>query len=220
MCIRDSPYRNNGHICTSIVKLFDLNAASTGLNEKRAKATGIPYDFVYIIPHDKVSLMPDSNIMHFKLIYEYPTGRILGAQAIGKGNVDKRIDVIATLILMGGTLEDAKELELCYAPPFSTPKDVINHAALVGLNLLDGRYEQVPVTKVRELVENNAFIVDVREKDEYDKGHLINAINIPLSELRSRANEIPKDRPVYLHCRTGQRSYYAVMALQLSLIHI
>ena len=208
------PYRNNGHICTSIVKLFDLNAASTGLNEKRAKATGIPYDFVYIIPHDKVSLMPDSNIMHFKLIYEYPTGRILGAQAIGKGNVDKRIDVIATLILMGGTLEDAKELELCYAPPFSTPKDVINHAALVGLNLLDGRYEQVPVTKVRELVENNAFIVDVREKDEYDKGHLINAINIPLSELRSRANEIPKDRPVYLHCRTGQRSYYAVMALQ------
>ena len=115
---------------------------------------------------------------------------------------------------MGGTLEDAKELELCYAPPFSTPKDVINHAALVGLNLLDGRYEQVPVTKVRELVENNAFIVDVREKDEYDKGHLINAINIPLSELRSRVNEIPKDRPVYLHCRTGQRSYYAVMALQ------
>ena len=97
---------------------------------------------------------------------------------------------------------------------FSTPKDVINHAALVGLNLLDGRYEQVPVTKVRELVENNAFIVDVREKDEYDKGHLINAINIPLSELRSRVNEIPKDRPVYLHCRTGQRSYYAVMALQ------
>ena len=83
------PYRNNGHICTSIVKLFDLNAASTGLNEKRAKATGIPYDFVYIIPHDKVSLMPDSNIMHFKLIYEYPTGRILGAQAIGKGNVDR-----------------------------------------------------------------------------------------------------------------------------------
>lgn len=83
------PYRNNGHICTSIVKLFDLNAASTGLNEKRAKATGIPYDFVYIIPHDKVSLMPDSNIMHFKLIYEYPTGRILGAQAIGKGNVGR-----------------------------------------------------------------------------------------------------------------------------------
>lgn len=208
------PHRNNGHICTSIVKLFDLNAASTGLNEKRAKAAGISYDFVYIIPFDKVSLMPDCNIMHFKLIYEYPTGRILGAQAIGKGNVDKRIDIIATLILMNGTLEDLKELELSYAPPFSTPKDVVNHAALVGLNLLNGRYKQVPVTKVRELVENNAFIVDVREKDEYNKGHLINAVNIPLSELRSRINEIPKDRPVYLHCRSGQRSYYAVMALQ------
>ena len=93
-----------------------MNAASTGINEKTAKAEGIPYDYVYIIGNDKVGLMPDSNPMHFKLIYEYPTGRILGAQAIGRGNVDKRIDVVATLIHMGGTLEDMKELELCYAP--------------------------------------------------------------------------------------------------------
>ncbi|TEB04382.1 Coenzyme A disulfide reductase [Pelotomaculum schinkii] len=208
------PHNNKGVIGSSVVHVFDLGAASTGLNEKTAKAAGISYDFVYIIPGDKVGLMPDSCPMHFKLIYEYPTGRILGAQAIGKGNVDKRIDVIATMITMGGTLEDLKELELCYAPLFSTAKDVVNHAALVGLNLLYGRFKQVPVTKVRELVENDEFIVDVREKDEYAEGHLKNAINIPLSEIRQRLDEIPKDEPVYLHCRSSQRSYNAVMALQ------
>lgn len=208
------PHNNKGVIGSSVVQIFDLGAACTGLNEKTAKAAGIPYDFVYVIPGDKVGLMPESNPMHFKLIYEYPTGRILGAQAIGKGNVDKRIDVIATMITMGGTLEDLKELELCYAPLFGTAKDVVNHAALVALNLLYGRFKQVPVTKVRELVENNAFIVDVREKNEYAAGHLKNAVNIPLSEIRERLDEIPKDKTVYLHCRSSQRSYNAAMALQ------
>lgn len=208
------PHRNNGIIGSSIVRIFDLNAASTGLNEKTAKAEGIPYDYVYIIANDMVGLMPECSPMHFKLIYEYPTGKILGAQAIGKGNVDKRIDVIATLILMGGTLEDLKELELCYAPLFSTPRDIVNQAALVGLNILRGVFRQVPVYKVRELVEKDALIVDVREEHEYRAGHIINAINIPLSQLRDRSNEIPKDRPVYLHCRSSQRSYNAIMALQ------
>ncbi|NLV47152.1 MAG: FAD-dependent oxidoreductase [Clostridiaceae bacterium] len=207
------PHNNNGVIGSSVVKIFELNAAATGLNEKAAKASGINYDFVYVIPGDKVGLMPDANPMHFKLIYEYPTGRILGAQAIGKGNVDKRIDVIAAMITRGGTLEDLKELELCYSPWYGTAKDVVNHAGLVGLNLLYGRFKQVPVTCVRELVEQNAFIVDVREKDEFAAGHLITAINIPLSELRDRLDEIPKDRPVYLHCRSSQRSYNAVRAL-------
>jgi len=208
------PHNNNGVIGSSVVKVFDLGVASTGLSEKAAKLAGITYDFTYIIPGDKVRLMPDSNPMHFKLVYEYPTGRILGAQAIGKGNVDKRIDVIATMITMGGTLEDLKELELCYAPLFGTAKDVVNFAALVGLNLLYGRFKQVPVTKIRELVENNAFIVDVRENAEFTNGHLKNSVNIPLSEIRGRLDEIPKDKPVYLHCRSSQRSYNAVMALQ------
>lgn len=208
------PHNNKGVIGTSVLKVFNLNAACTGINEKTAKAEGIPYGFVYIIPDDKVGLMPGSSPMHFKLIYEYPTGRILGAQAIGKGNVDKRIDVIATMITMGGTLEDLKELELCYSPFYGTAKDVVNQAALVGLNLLYGRFKQVPVTEVRKLVESGAFIVDVREKNEFERGHLKNAVNIPLSELRGRVNEIPKDRPVYLHCRSSQRSYFAVTALQ------
>jgi len=212
--IYNIPHRNNGVIGTSIVRVFDLGAAVTGLNEKTAKEAGISYDFVYVIPKDKVGLMPDSYPIHFKLIYEYPTGKILGAQAIGKGNVDKRIDVIATLILMGGTLEDLKELELSYAPLYGTARDVVNQAALVGLNLLNGYFKQVPVSKVRELVETGAFIVDVRERTEYERGHLINAVNIPISELRDRIDEVPKDRPVYIHCRSAQRSYNAVMLLQ------
>jgi NADPH-dependent 2,4-dienoyl-CoA reductase/sulfur reductase-like enzyme/rhodanese-related sulfurtransferase len=208
------PYTNKGVIGSSVVQVFDLKAASTGLNEKTAKAAGIPYDIAYVIPTDKVGLMPGSNPLHFKLLYECPTGKILGAQAIGKGEADKRIDVIAALISMGGTLEDLKAVELCYAPLFSTAKDVVNFAALVGLNLLNKKYRQVRVSDVRKLVESNAFIVDVREKQEYEHGHIVTAVNIPLSEIRDRMNEIPKDRPVYVHCLTGQRSYNAVLALQ------
>ena len=110
-----------------------------------------------VIPSDKVGLMPDANPMYFKLIFEVPTGRILGAQAIGKGNVDKRIDVIASLIKFGGTIEDLKDLELCYAPTFSTAKDVVNHAGYVASNLLNNTFKQVPVTKVRELVETGSI---------------------------------------------------------------
>lgn len=203
-----------GFIGSSCIRIFGQNAACTGLNEKTAKSAGIAYDFSYVIPTDKVSLMPDSHYMNFKLLFEIPTGRILGAQAIGKGNTDKRIDVIAAMISMGGTLEDLKDLELCYSPVFGTARDVVNQAALVGLNLLNGRYRQVPVSQVRELVENGECIIDVREEHEFQAGHLKGAKNIPLSQLRQRMEEIPRDVPVYLHCRTGQRSYNAVCCLQ------
>ncbi|GAB3804504.1 FAD-dependent oxidoreductase [Virgibacillus kimchii] len=208
------PVRNKGVIGSSSIRLFDLNAASTGLNAKMAEQAGIQHDYVYVMPGDKVGLMPNNSPVHFKLVYEYPTGRILGAQAIGKGNIDKRIDVIGTMITMNGILEDVKDLELSYSPMLGTAKDVVNHAALVGMNLLHGVYKEVKVSQVRDLVENNAFIVDAREKGEYEAGHLINAVNIPLSEFRDRLDEIPKDRPVYVHCRSGQRSYNMVAALQ------
>ncbi|HHU20666.1 MAG TPA: FAD-dependent oxidoreductase [Bacilli bacterium] len=208
------PSRQLGVIGSSSMHLFDLNAASTGLNEKTAEAAGFSHDSVYILPSDKVSLMPDSSVMHFKLVYEVPTGRILGAQAIGKGNVDKRIDVIATMITMNGTLADLKDLELSYSPMLGTAKDVVNHAALVALNQLNGYYREVKVSQVRELVENDAFIIDAREPGEFERGHLKTAVNIPLSQFRDRLSEIPKDQPVYVHCRSGQRSYNMVMALQ------
>lgn len=206
-------HRNKGVVGSSIIKVFEMNAASTGLNEKACKAANIDYRYAYVIPGDKVGIMPESNPLFFKLIFEYPSGKILGAQAVGKGNVDKRVDIIAALIQMNATLEDLKEMEFCYAPAFGTAKDVTNYAALVGLNVLYGEFKQVPVTMVRELVEKNEFIVDVREAHEYERGHLINAINIPLSQFRERMHEIPKDRPVYLHCRSSQRSYNALRAL-------
>lgn len=210
------PNQNRGVIGSSSIQVFDLAAASTGLNERTAKQLGIPTDAVYVIAPDKVGLMPSSNPLHFKLIYEMPTGRILGAQAIGKGNADKRIDVIATLISMNGTVEDLKDLELSYSPMFSTAKDVANMAALVASNLMAGRFKQVRVDEVRGLVESGAVIIDVREPNEFANGALKGAINIPLGEIRTRMNEIPKDVPVYVHCRSSQRSYNAVMALENS----
>ncbi|MBN1052318.1 pyridine nucleotide-disulfide oxidoreductase [Clostridium botulinum] len=207
---------NKGYIGSSAIKVFNYNGASTGLNESLIKVLNmnINYDIVNIILNDKVGIMPKSSPIYFKMLYEVPTGKILGAQAIGKGDVTKRIDIIATAIKFGGTVEDLKDLELCYAPPFSTAKDVINYAGYVGSNLLNNDFKQVNIDKVRELVENNAVIIDVRERGEYENGHIKNSKNIPLSELRERVNEIPKDAPVYLHCRTGQRSYNATLALQ------
>ena len=209
-------HNNCGVIGSCALKLFDMNAAATGLNEKTAKAAGIPYDFVYVQQSDKVSIMPDSAPLHLKLLFETPTGRLLGAQAIGKGSADKRIDVIAAMITMGGTLEDLKELELCYSPVFGTAKDAVNQAALAGLNILYGKIRQIPVYDVRPLVEAGAYFIDVREVDEYAKGHVTGAVNIPLSEFRERIGEIPTDRPVYLYCRTSHRSYQACLALMQS----
>jgi rhodanese-related sulfurtransferase len=138
----------------------------------------------------------------------------VGAQAVGRGNVDKRVDVIATAIAFRSTVEQLRDLELCYAPPFGTAKDVVNMAGYVATNILHGTFRQVPVVQVRKLVEERAFILDVREKMEWENGHVIGANHIPLSELRARVEEVPKDQPVYIHCRSGQRSYNAVMALQ------
>lgn len=206
--------RNTGFIGSSCIKIFDCNAASTGLTEAQCKMEGISYDVVYVIPDDKVGIMPGKQPLHLKLIYEVPTGKVLGAQAISKGEAVKRIDVIATLIKFGGTVDDLRDLELCYAPPFSTAKDPVNHAALVACNLLDKSFRQVRVDKVREIVEEGGFIVDVREEKEYKESHIKGALNVPLSQLRDRMNEIPKDRPVYLHCRSSQRSYNAYLALK------
>lgn len=208
--------RQRGVMGSSSIQVFDYNCAATGINERTAKMAGIEVDFVYVIAPDKVGLMPSSNPLHFKLVYEVPTGKILGAQAIGKGNADKRIDVIATMIMMGGTIEDLKDLELSYSPMYSTAKDVVNMAALVATNVLYGRFKQVHVSEVRDLYEQGAFFLDVREKNEFENGHIKDALNIPLSELRERMNEIPKEHPIYVHCRSAQRSYNAVMALQNS----
>lgn len=208
------PVRNTGFIGSSCIKVFDYNAASTGLTAAQCKAEGISYDIAYVISQDKVGIMPGSWPLHYKLIYEVPTGKVLGAQAISKGDAVKRVDVAATLIKFGGTVDDLRDLELCYAPPFSTAKDPVNYAGMVACNLLQKTFRQITVDEVRGLVESGAYIIDVREEHEYAQGHIKTAVNIPLSQIRQRLDEIPKDRPVYLHCRSSQRSYNAVLALR------
>ncbi|BAO45086.1 FAD-dependent oxidoreductase [Thiolapillus brandeum] len=212
--IHNIPVDYHGYIGSSVVKVFDYNAASTGLNERMLQNTSIEYDSVKIVPKDKVGIMPDAEELHFKILFEVPTGRIIGAQAIGRGNVDKRIDVIAATITAKGTVDHLKDLELCYAPPFGTAKDVVNMAGYVASNILHETFKQVQITEIRSLVEKGAFILDVREQEEWDVGHIKVAKHIPLSELRQRIDEIPRDQPVYVHCRSGQRSYNAVLALQ------
>ncbi len=205
---------NRGYIGSSVIKVFDYNAASTGLNEKHLKNMDIDYDIVRIIPGDKVGLMPDREFMHFKLLFEKGSGKILGAQGIGKGNVDKRIDVIATVLKFGGDLDDLRDLELTYAPPFGTAKDIVNYGGYVGTNINEGSAKVVRVENVRNLLDQGVFLVDIREIGEHKRGHIKESYNLPLSQLRERYNELPKDKPLYLYCKSGQRSYNAAMALQ------
>lgn len=203
-----------GVIGASILQVFDQSVAFTGLNSKQLDDLGIKYQTAFVIPEDKVGIMPDMNMMFFKLIYAYPSGKVLGAQAIGKGNVDKRIDVISTAIRFGGYVQDLQDLELSYSPTYNHPKDVVNHAAAVASNLLNNHIKQIDVSKARKLVESGATIIDTREKPVYDKGHLNGAIHIPVSEFRSKLDEIPKDKDVYLYCQTGVRSYNMARALK------
>ena len=144
---------------------------------------------------------------------EKTTGKVLGCQAVGRGDSVKRVDVAATMITMQGTIYDLKDLELCYSPMYSTARDPINHAALVAVNIFEKAFKQVKVSDVRHLVETNQVIIDVREPHEFKQGHIMNAINIPMSQFRERLDEIPKDKDVFIHCRSGQRSYNVVSAL-------
>lgn len=205
--------RNRGVIGSQCIPVFEMNVASTGLTEKQCQDADINYRSVMVIPKDKVALMPNAKPLYFKLIFAYPSGKILGAQAVGESAVDKQVDVIATMITDDKYVEDLETLELCYQPMFSTAKNAVNMAGLVATNILNDEFKQVNVSEVRSLVESGATIIDVRERFEYEAGHIENAINIPMSEFRDRLDEIPTDRPVYLHCLSGQRSYNVVRAL-------
>lgn len=205
---------NQGYIGSSIIKLFDLTLAATGLNEKMLAQTNIDYQVVYGAPTDRVGIMPDAKVVMSKLIFEQKTGKVLGAQAVSKGVADKRIDVIATAIKAKMTIYDLADLELTYAPTFGTGKDVVNKLGYIAINLHEDLYKQVLFTDVYDLVQAEAQIIDVREAGEYQNGHLTTSKNIPMSEFRSRLDEIDKTKPVYLHCQTGQRSYNVTLALQ------
>lgn len=205
--------RNRGVIGSQCVPVFEMNVAATGLTEKYCQKNNIDYRTAMVVPKDKVLLMPGAKPLFFKLIFSYPTGEILGAQAIGEGQVDKQINVIATMITNNNYVEDLENLELCYQPKFSTAKNAVNMAGLVATNILNEEFYQISPSQVRTLVEQNELIIDVREPDEYAAGHIKSAINIPMSEFRERLDEFPRDKTIYIHCFSGQRSYNVVRAL-------
>ncbi|QCX23976.1 FAD-dependent oxidoreductase [Companilactobacillus futsaii] len=205
--------QNRGVIGSQAIHIFDTNVASTGLTAAQCEKEGIDYRSVTSFLKSKVGLIPGATPIFFKLIFGYPSGEILGAQAISKSDIDKQIDMVATMITMHGNISDLTHLEVCYSPWFSTTKNVVNMAGLMAENILNDEYKQVQVTEIRKLVEQDAFIIDAREPKEYEGGHIKNAVNIPLSQFRQRLDEIPTDRPVYVHCVGGQRSYNMVRAL-------
>ncbi len=151
--------------------------------------------------------------MTLKLIFAKETGEIYGAQAVGKDGVDKRIDVIATAIKGGLTVHDLPDLELAYAPPFSSAKDPVNMAGYVAANILDGMVETVQWHEIDEIIANGGILVDVRTAKEVEHGAINGAVNIPLHELRERLTELPKDKTIYITCQVGLRGYLATRIL-------
>ncbi|BDG48585.1 CoA-disulfide reductase [Parageobacillus sp. KH3-4] len=203
----------NGTLGTAIVKIFELTVAATGSNEKTLKQLGIPYEVVHVHPMSHASYYPNATQMTLKLIFDKETGKIYGAQAVGKDGVDKRIDVIATAIKGGLTVRDLPDLELAYAPPFSSAKDPVNIAGYAASNILDGMVETVQWHEIDGIVANGGMLIDVRTPKEAAHGTIPGAINIPLDELRERLAELPKDKTIYVTCQVGLRGYLATRIL-------
>lgn len=202
--------RYKGTQGSSIIKIFDMTAASTGINERTAKALEIEYDKFILSPMSHASYYPGGKVMTMKVLFEKSTENILGAQIIGFDGVDKRIDVIATAIRAGMKATELAELELAYAPPFSSAKDPVNMAGFIIENIVTGKVKQFYTDDLEKLRnEKNAFLLDSRTRAEYAAGHADGFLNIPVDELRQRVDEIPKDRPIYIMCQSGLRSYIA-----------
>ena len=203
ICGIPSVYKNTQG--SSILKVFDMTVATTGVNERTAKAAGLNYDKVYTYSNSHASYYPGSTGMSIKTIYEKGTGRILGAQIVGFDGVDKRCDVLATAIRAGMTASDLCDLELCYAPPFGSAKDPVNFVGYVIENTLSGQVKNFFWDDVASLPRDGSVtLLDVRTDSERANGQYIEGfLHIPVDELRQRAGELDKSKPVYIHCRTG-----------------
>ncbi len=202
------PSEYRGTQGTSILKVFGMTAASTGVNERTLKQNGRQVKSVHIHPASHATYYPGASSIALKLIFD-EEGRILGAQAFGKGGVDKRIDVIATAMRMNGTIHDLAELELSYAPPFSSAKDPVNMAGYVAQNVLHGHADVWTLDEWASFDSGNVQLVDVRTEDEYLIGAIPGAVNIPVDELRNRLDELDPTRPVWIYCQVGLRGYTA-----------
>lgn len=199
---------------SSVIKLFDMTAASTGINEFTAKAAGIDWEAVILSPASHAGYYPGGKVMTMKVVYDKASLRLLGAQIAGFDGVDKRIDVLATAIRAGMKATELTELDLAYAPPYSSAKDPVNMAGFMIENIVSGKVKQFHYDQVEELSRDGSVILlDTRTPVEYGCGHVDGFVNIPVDDLRERLNEIPKDKPVYVMCQSGLRSYLACRIL-------
>ena len=204
---RNEKYK--GSLGTAIIKIFELTGASTGLNERSLKQLNIPYEKVYLHPNNHATYYPGATEISIKALYNKENRQILGAQAVGISGVDKFIDVIAISIKFKATIDDLTELELAYAPPFLSAKSPANMLGFIGQNIEDNLLEQVFMKDLENYNEKETIILDVREKLELISGKLNDSINIPLSELRKRYTELPKDKEIWTYCAVGLRGYIA-----------
>lgn len=207
----DSKYQ--GTLGTSIAKVFDMTVAATGNNEKTLKRLGISYDVVHVHPSSHAGYYPGAFPIALKLIFDRVTGKIFGAQAVSYDGADKRIDVLATAIKGGMTIFDLPDLELAYAPPYSSAKDPVNMAGYAAKNLAEGLVETVQWHEINDILANGGYLIDVREPIERDMGMIEGSVNIPLGELRERLGEIPVGQDIYVYCQVGLRGYLATRIL-------
>lgn len=193
---------------SAILKIFDMTVATTGINEKMAKKLNINYDKVFTFSGNHASYYPNSENMSIKTIFEKETGKILGAQIVGFEGVDKRCDVIATAIRFGATAKDLTELELCYAPPYSSAKDPVNMVGFAIENIVSNNVKNFHWDEIEDLKKyENITLLDIRTKKEYDNGHIQGFTNIPLDELRDNLDKLDKNKKVYITCQVGLRGY-------------
>ncbi len=189
--------------------MFNLTAGVAGANEKTLKKLGTPYQAIHLHPNSHAGYYPGAEPIALKILFAPESGKLLGAQAMGRDGVDKRIDVLAAALKAGMTVHDLAELELAYAPPYGSAKDPVNLAGMAAENVLDG---DVKTAQWNELTAGT-FLLDVRRNDERAKGCIPGSVHIPLDQLRARLTELPRDREIVVHCQTGQRSYYACRIL-------
>ena len=208
ICGGDSRY--NGSQGSSVIKVFDMTAASTGINETNAKKSGMDVDTVILSPMSHAGYYPGGRLMTMKVVFEKGTYRLLGAQIVGYEGVDKRIDVLATAIRAGMKATELAELDLAYAPPYSSAKDPVNMAGFMIDNIASGKLRQWHLEDVEKLPRDGSVtLLDTRTAGEYRRGHIDGFRNIPVDELRDRLEEVEQGKPVYVICQSGLRSYIA-----------
>lgn len=205
-----------GSMGTSVAKVFDLTVATTGNNEKTLKRLGIEHRVIHIHPGSHAGYYPGAAPIALKIAFDPNNGKIFGAQAIGMDGVEKRIDVIATAIKGSLSVFDLQNLELAYAPPYSSAKDPVNMAGYVASNIIDESTDTIQWYEIDQLIENREIVLDVREPIERRSGFINGSINIPLGQLRERLHELPLDKTINIYCQVGLRGYLASRILTLN----